>query len=88
MPDSGERIAESGAGEWVELRSGWIDEARWMKSVLAAAGIEAQIPDEYTPALPLAPGLEPGAVRLLVRTNDVERALEALEAGSPRTHVE
>lgn len=75
-------------GNWVELRSGWIDEARWMKSVLEAAGIDAQIPDEYTPALPLAPGLDPGAVRLLVRADDVERALEVLEASSPRTLVE
>lgn len=74
--------------DWVELRSGWIDEARWMKSVLAAAGIDAQIPDEYTPALPLAPGLEPGAVRLLVRAEDVERALDVLEASSPRSLVE
>lgn len=74
--------------DWVELRSGWIDEARWMKSVLEAAGIDAQIPDEYTPALPLAPGLEPGAVRLLVRADDVERALDVLEASSPRTLVE
>ena len=74
--------------DWVELRSGWIDEARWMKSVPEAPGIDGQMPDEYTPALPLAPGLEPGAVRLLVRAGDVERALEVLEASGPRTLVE
>jgi hypothetical protein len=70
-------------GDWVELRSGWIDEARWMKAVLEAAGIDAAIPDEYTPALPLAPGLDSSAVRLLVRSEDAERALEILEASSP-----
>ena len=86
--DSGERIAERDDAGWVELRSGWIDEARWMKSVLEAAGIEVAIPDEYTPALPLEPGGDPGAVRLLVRAADVERALDVLEAGSPRTLAE
>ena len=86
MEERGERSA--GRGDWVEIRSGWLDEARWMKSVLEAAGIEAEIPDEYTPALPLAPGLEPDAVRLLVRSADVERALEILAASGPRTVVE
>jgi hypothetical protein len=72
--------------EWVDLRSTWLEEARWLKSVLDAAGIEAVIPDEHTLGLPLAPDMEPGAVRLLVRSEDVERALEALDRAAGRSY--
>lgn len=72
--------------EWVDLRCTWLDEARWLKSVLDAAGIEALIPDEHTLGLPLAPDMEPGAVRLLVRSEDVERALEALDRAAGRSY--
>lgn len=67
---------------WAEIRCAWLDEARWCRSVLESAGIEALIPDEHTLALPLAPDVEPSAVRLLVPSIDLERALEVLdEAG-------
>jgi hypothetical protein len=72
--------------EWVDLRCTWIDEARWLKSVLDAAGIEALIPDEHTLGLPLAPDMEPGSVRLLVRSEDLERALEALDRAAGRSY--
>ena len=66
--------------DWAELRCTWLDEARWCRSVLEAAGIEALIPDEHTLALPLGDGVEPESVRLLVRLADLERALELLDA--------
>jgi hypothetical protein len=71
-----DRDAES----WVDLRSTWLDEAVWFRSVLEAAGIEALIPDEHTLGLPLAPDMEPGTVRLLVRGSDLERAFDVLAA--------
>lgn len=67
--------------DWADVRCDGLDEARWMRSVLEAAGIEARIPDEFTAALPLAPGREPEAVHLQVRSPDLERALEVLDAG-------
>lgn len=73
--------------EWADIRCEWLDEARWCRSVLESAGIEALIPDEHTLALPLAPGLEPGAVRLLVRATELERALEALEDAGRQQRV-
>jgi hypothetical protein len=73
---------------WVTLRCSWLDEARWCKSVLDAAGIDAEIPDEYTPALPLTAEMERGPVRLVVRAADVERALEVLAASDTWTPVE
>ena len=66
--------------EWADLRCTWLDEAVWFRSVLQAAGIETLIPDEHTLGLPLAPDMEPGTVRLLVRASDLERALELLAA--------
>lgn len=65
--------------EWADVRCTWLEEARWFKSVLDAAGIEAVIPDEHTLGLPLVEGAEPGSVRLLVRSADLERALELLD---------
>jgi hypothetical protein len=65
--------------DWADVRCTWLDEARWCRSVLEAAGIESRIPDEHTLALPLGDGVEPGSVRLLVRAADLERALELLD---------
>jgi hypothetical protein len=73
---------------WVAIPCKSVDEARWGKSVLDAAGIEAAIPDEFTPALPLTPDSDPGTVRLLVRATDAERALEVLEAGDISSRLE
>lgn len=74
--------------EWVDLRCTWLEEARWIKSVLETEGIEALIPDEHTLALPLQPQIEAGAVRLLVRSTDLERALEVLDARGGWSPVE
>jgi len=64
--------------DWADVRCTWLDEARWCRSVLEAAGIESRIPDEHTLALPLD-GAAPDSVRLLVRADDLERALELLD---------
>ena len=64
--------------DWADVRCTWLDEARWCRSVLEAAGIETRIPDEHTLALPLD-GVTPDSVRLLVRADDLERALELLD---------
>jgi hypothetical protein len=65
--------------DWADVRCTWLGEARWCKSVLDAAGIEALIPDEHTLGLPLTREADPGTVRLLVRSADLERALELLD---------
>ena len=64
--------------EWADVRCTWLDEARWFRSVLEAAGIEARIPDEHTLGLPLGDAPGTGSVRLMVRAADLERALELL----------
>ena len=66
--------------QWVEVRScSFLHEAEFLKSVLDAAGIESQIPDEY--ALGVQPGIATfGNVRLLVRAGDLERATEVLDS--------
>ena len=54
----------------------WLHQAQFLKSVLDGDGIESFIPDEYTL------GVQPfytsalGGVRLLVRSEDLERAKE------------
>jgi hypothetical protein len=65
--------------DWADVRCTWLDEALWCRSVLDAAGIEALIPDEHTLALPLEGGSDPAAVRVLVRSSDLARALEVLD---------
>ena len=69
-----------GTADWVELRCTWLDEAVWFRAALRAAGIEALIPDEHTLGLPLAPEMDPGTVRLMVRAADVDRAVKVLAA--------
>jgi hypothetical protein len=73
--------------DWAEVRCTWLDEARWCRSVLEAAGIEALIPDEHTLALPLRDDADPRAVRLVVRATDLERALEVLEEADRGKHI-
>ena len=73
--------------EWADVRCTWLEEARWFKSVLDAAGIEAVIPDEHTLALPLVEGAGPGAVRLRVGSADLERALELLDRADPGRNI-
>jgi Putative prokaryotic signal transducing protein len=64
--------------DWADVRCTWLDEARWCRSVLEAAAIESRIPDEHTLGLPLD-GAKSESVRLLVRADDLERALELLD---------
>jgi hypothetical protein len=69
--------------DWVEVRSCmWLHEAQLFKSVLDAAGIDAEIPNEYS--LGLQPGYINmlGGARVLVRPDDLERAREVLDSGA------
>ena len=67
--------------EWVVVRScNWLHEAQFVKSVLDSAGIDAQIPDEYTLGVQPLYGSALGGVRVLVRKMDLSRAIELLDA--------
>lgn len=70
--------------EWVEAKAcTWMHEALFLRSVLEAAGIESLIPNEHTlNAQPLYANML-GGVRVLVRSEDFERAKEILESASP-----
>lgn len=67
--------------QWVEIRScTYLHEAQFLKSVLDAAGIEAQIPNEHTLGiLPLYATML-GGVRVLVHADELERAQELIES--------
>jgi Putative prokaryotic signal transducing protein len=66
---------------WVEVRNClWLQEAHVIRSLLAAAGIEAMIPDEYTLGVHPFYALALGGVRVLVRASDWSRAVEFLDA--------
>ncbi len=67
--------------DWVEIRNcTWLQEARFVKSVLKAEGIEALIPDQFLLGVqPLHAQAIEGA-RVLVRASDRARANEVLEA--------
>ena len=72
--------------DWTVLRRcNWLHEAEFIKSVLDGCGIKASIPDEHT--LGVNPGYTAafGGVRVLVRSEDVQRASDVLEsvAGQP-----
>lgn len=73
--------------DWADIRCAWLDEARWCRSVLESAGIEALIPDEHTLALPLSADVDRDAVRLVVRSTDLERALEVLDDAGRKDRV-
>ena len=65
----------------VTVRScNWLHEAEFVKSVLAAEGIEAEIPDEHTMGVQPLYGAAIGGVRVRVRPEDFARATEALAA--------
>jgi hypothetical protein len=66
--------------DWSDIRCSSLEEARWFRSVLEAASIEALIRDEHTLALPLDGTTQPDDVRLLVRAADLEKALDAIDA--------
>ena len=65
----------------VTVRScNWLHEAEFVKSVLAAEGIDADIPDEHTMGVQPLYGAAIGGVRVRVRPEDFARATEALAA--------
>ena len=67
--------------DWVEIRNcTWLQEARFVKSVLKAEGIEALIPDQFLLGVqPLHAHAIEGA-RVLVHASDRARANEVLDA--------
>lgn len=66
------------ADEWVVIRHcNWLHEAQLIKSVLEAEEIDVQIPDEHTHGV--QPGI--GAVRVLVRSSELEGATAVLDSG-------
>jgi hypothetical protein len=67
-------------GDWVEAtRCTWLHEAEVLRSVLEAGGIDARIPDEQG----LGVLNVVGSVRVLVRSEDLERAAELLQSAAP-----
>lgn len=68
---------------WVEVRNCiWLQEALVIRSLLDAADIEAMIPDEYTLSANPFYALALGGVRVLVRSDDLNRAIEFLDASA------
>lgn len=58
----------------------WLHEAEFVKSVLAADGIDAEIPDEHFASIQSLQIGAIGGVRVLVRLEDAERAAAVLSA--------
>jgi hypothetical protein len=70
---------------WVEVRScAWLHEAQFLKSVLAGAGIEAMIPNEHTLGVQPLYAVALGGIRVLVKTEDADRAREVLDSADAR----
>jgi len=70
--------------ELVTVRNcNWLHEAEFVKSVLDADGIDAQIPDEYIAGVQPCYGAAIGGVRVQVRSADLERAQQSLAATIP-----
>jgi len=61
----------------------YLHEAELLKSVLDAEGIPAEIPDAYMAGVQPALGAAIGGIRVVVRGNDMERAVRALAATVP-----
>lgn len=69
---------------WVVVRScSWLQEAEFVKSLLESEGLDVQIPDEY--AVGVNPGYTNmlGGVRVLVHSDQLERANEVLRSAEP-----
>ena len=67
--------------DWVVLTSRtWLHEAQLLQSVLAASGIEARIPDEFTVGVQPLYGYLLGGVRVMVRAQDHEQARAVMES--------
>jgi hypothetical protein len=70
--------------EWAQVRScSYLHEAEFVKSLLESEGIDVQIPDEY--AVSVNPGYTNmlGGVRVLVHSDQLERANEVLRSAAP-----
>lgn len=61
----------------------WLHEAQFLVSVLAADGIDARVPDEFTLGSRPHLALALGGVRVIVPESDFERADEILRAVLP-----
>ena len=69
------------SAEFVTIRNcNWLHEAEFVKSVLAADGIDAEIPDEHFASIQSLQIGAIGGVRVLVRLEDAERAEAVLSA--------
>ncbi len=67
--------------DWVEVHNcAWLHEAQFVTSVLESAGIDALIPDEYTVGIQPFYATALGGIRIMVRTEDAERAREVLDS--------
>jgi hypothetical protein len=75
--------SEQPISEWVEAAScTWLHEAKFLQSVLEAVGIDSIIPNEHTLGVqPLYANLL-GGVRVLVRSENLERAHDVLRSSS------
>jgi len=70
--------------ELVTVRNcNYLHEAEFIKSLLDADGIDAEIPDQYMAGVQPGLGGTIGGIRVTVRSSDLERAQEALAAVIP-----
>lgn len=70
--------------DWRVVRTcAWLHEALFLQSVLDAAGIEAMIPDEHTVSVQPLYAQALGGIRILVREEDLARAVELLASSEP-----
>ena len=70
--------------ELVTVRNcNYLHEAEFIKSVLEADGIDAEIPDQYMAGVSPGLGGTIGGIRVTVRSSDLERAQQALAAVIP-----
>lgn len=67
--------------DWVELaRCTLLHEAQFIRSLLESEGIDALITGEHSVAVQPFLGVMPGAIPVLVRAADLERARELLDS--------
>jgi len=70
--------------ELVTVRNcNYLHEAEFIKSLLDADGIDAEIPDQYMAGVQPGLGGTIGGIRVTVRSSDLERAQDALAAVIP-----
>jgi hypothetical protein len=75
--------------DWVEVRNCmWLHEVEFLKSVLDAAGIDALIPNEHTLNVQPLYANALGGARLLVRSEDLQRARELLDSAASPTDAD